>query len=304
MVRRRKIAAGLFVSLVAGLFALAAPQAPTASAVNGNIPGWSAVGGGLTGTNNPRVFSLVRDSAGYLYAGGSFNGGLSRVSNSAGASWSPFASGVSGGSYPWVFSLAVDSATPNNLFVGGAFTTPTYLRKIDTSTGNPTTLPSIAAGTYSYDGVEEIAVISNSQVFIGGGQSLANGQSATEGLAMLNGTTFTAVAGGLSRGTDAFKIVNALATHAGLLYVGGQFSSVSNSAVVGNRIAVYNPTTSAWSALGGSTYGPAGSTRPLVAAIAVKDANNVFAGGNFVSMQNAGSVVSNTNRLAKWDGSN
>ena len=89
-----------------------------AAPVRATDPAWSALG---TGMNNNAVFALVTDSAGNLYAGGSFTtaGGTSAnyVAKWNGTSWSALGTGMN----TWVTALATDSA--GNLYAGGLFTT-------------------------------------------------------------------------------------------------------------------------------------------------------------------------------------
>ena len=140
------------------------------SATPPTVVGWQAVGNGLSGAGaNPRVFQLVKDTAGNLYAGGSFTGGLSKWTGSG--DWATLGNGVGGGSYPWVYALGLDeSATPDELYVGGAFTkvngTATnspMLAKVTTDTGTWTAIPGVSSTSVeASDGVEEIAVESSS----------------------------------------------------------------------------------------------------------------------------------------------
>lgn len=300
MFGRHKIASALIASLLTGLVALQAPSVSPVAA-NGTTLGWQAVGGGLSGASGSRVFQLVRGSDGTLFAGGTFTGAVVSLASTSASTWQT----LSGGPTQKVYSLGLDEqSNPSRLYVGGDFTTNGGgLARVTPSNGTWTSLGS--SGLYEGDGVERMTILSPTEVYIGGSFDDANLVSNTEGLARLNNTTFTAVAGGISGSLPSAAIVNALATHGGLLYVGGQFDAVSGSAVVGSRIAVFNPTTSAWSAFGAPTSGPyrSSNNNPIVAAIAVQATNSVFIGGNFEGVRNSNTSVPETKGIAKWDGS-
>ena len=156
MLRRRKIAAGLFMSLVAGLFSLTTPQAPV-SAIGGGTGGWSAIGFGI---GNGTVFSLAPAPDGMIYAGGTFTGGVAAW-NPATSAWSVLGGGVGGSASnptadPNVYDVELDtSVTPSQLYVGGSFTTvggsttSHGLARVNTSTGAWTAIGGINVGTAS-----------------------------------------------------------------------------------------------------------------------------------------------------------
>lgn len=100
-----------------------------------------------------------------------------------------------------------------------------------------------------------------------------------------NPPTYTNLDGSLNMAVDFVNTVNV--DSKGLVYVGGGFSTIGG--VSANNVAVYNPTTKLWSALG---TGINGSIR----AIAIDASDNVYFGGIFSS---AGGSTSNG--IARWN---
>lgn len=82
-------------------------------------------------------------------------------------------------------------------------------------------------------------------------------------------------------------------SRSGLVYAGGSFTGMGGVANT-TRIAVWNPTTQTWAALGTGITGAATS----VFAITEDASGNIYAGGTFTG---AGGVA-NTSQLAKWNG--
>jgi len=78
----------------------------------------------------------------------------------------------------------------------------------------------------------------------------------------------------------------------GLIYAAGTFTSMGGVANT-NKIAVWDPTTSTWGALGTSAAG--GDATEL----AIMPNGDIIAAGTFTSMGG----VANTNKIAKWNGS-
>jgi hypothetical protein len=105
-------------------------------------------------------------------------------------------------------------------------------------------------------------------------------------------TTMSAAAGWSAVGTGTSTIVNAVKTDlSGNLYAGGYFSTAGGATA--SNIAKWNGST--WSALGG---GVAGGAYLGVAAIAMDNSGNLYAGGDFIT---AGGI--SAGHVAKWNGS-
>lgn len=90
-------------------------------------------------------------------------------------------------------------------------------------------------------------------------------------------------------GGAALSIVEGLD---GLIYVGGDFTQIVGIANT-NGIAVWNPQTASWAALG------TGATGGLVYQLAMLPDGSIVAVGTFTSMGG----VANTNKIARWNGS-
>jgi hypothetical protein len=91
--------------------------------------------------------------------------------------------------------------------------------------------------------------------------------------------------------------IYSLAISGNYLYVGGYFDAVSGHDIAANAIARWNMTTNTWSTVGGPGMGKT-SGSPDVYALAVDGSGNVYAGGDFTSVN--GILVQN---VAKWNGS-
>jgi hypothetical protein len=308
MLRRRKIAAGLFMSLVAGLFSLAAPQAPV-SAIAG---GWEAMGSGI---GNGVVLKLLKHpTTGVVYAGGTFTGvgqansaGLASFNpSSPGSGWTGF--GVD--SSLDVYSLGLDtSSSPERLYFGGAFTDAggnTAADRVAMLQLPGATVSALGTGvvqgSISWAGVEQIVVSSSAEVFIGGDFTTVSAVT-HRGIAKWNGSAWSSVGTGVTRSATTASQLFGMTQHEGNLYATGRFTHAGGAQV--NGVAVYT-TASAWTSLGGSTSGmPAVSDTQDGSAIAVDPVtDHVFLGGVFPNIKDGGTNVANTQNLAKWNGSN
>lgn len=129
-------------------------------------------------------------------------------------------------------------------------------------------------------------------IYIGGDFSSMNSVGSTSYIARWDGTNFISVGGGLGGGVTG---VQALAFGSdGRLYAAGDFQNAGNGVGAVRNVAVYNPTTDLWAAMGtGLTGGTLGGT-----SIAIDSNNLVYVGGDFTL---AGGVAS-TIQIAKWDG--
>jgi FG-GAP-like repeat len=138
--------------------------------------------------------------------------------------------------------------------------------------------------------VSAIAVSGN-DVYVGGSFKTVGGVVAN-GIAKWNGTSWSALGGGVSGGE--FGHVDAIAVSGSDVYIGGDFTTAGG--ISANRIAKWNG--SSWSALGSGVSGGVASITTKVNALAASG-SNIYVGGNFTT---AGGV--NTNYIAKWNGSN
>jgi len=241
------------------------------------------------------VYAIAIDGQGNVYVGGSFGvvGGLvTPVSNIAlynpsTNTWSQLGTGtnngVSGGSPTSVNALAV---LGNDLYVGGNFTQAGGVSANYVARYNPTTNNWSALGSGSSNGVSGIVralVVLGNDLYVGGSFGQASGKSANN-VARFNPATDTWSVLGTGSSNGLNNQVSAMAVDGqGNLYVGGGFSSAGG--VSANRVALYNPTTNSWSALGTGAGGVSGN----VSALAVLG-NDLYVGGNFTQ---AGGVFAN-----------
>jgi len=299
------------------------PEADYLAKWNGTS--WSAVGGGSWGGSalNGFVEALAVDGTD-LYAGGSFNGAYngstwvgtaSRIAKWNGSVWSGLGGDGAGGGSIYngvVYAIAADGS--GNVYAGGSFTNvkngPAALPAADhVAKFNGTVWSAMgvgAGGEGSLDNnVNAIAVI-GTDVYVGGNfQNVHNGAisvDAADYVAMWNGATWSGLGGDNTGDGSLNDSVYALAAdNSGNLYVGGWFTNVKNGATTlaaADDIAMWDGTD--WSALGAGTSGE-GALNSLVRAIAVHG-SDVYVGGWFVDVDNAGVVIDEADRVAKWDG--
>jgi PKD repeat protein len=242
-----------------------------------NGASWSALGTGVTGLYGGYVLALAV-SSNNLYVGGSFtNAGGVAANNIAmwnGSSWSALGSGV-GVAYPdRVTALAVSGT---NLYVGGSFTNVGSVAANNIAVWNGSSWSTLAGGVSGryvkrvlFGNVESLAV-SGTNLYVGGGFTTAGGIAANN-IAVWNGSTWSALGGGVNGS------VGAMLLNGTNLYVGGDFTDAGD--VPANDIAVWNG--SSWSALG-SGIGTAkddANGNEYVESMAVIG-TNLFVGGYF-----------------------
>ena len=237
---------------------------------------WSALGSGI----GHWVDALALDDTGNLYAGGYFTaaGGVSAnyIAKWDGASWSPLGDGMNDG----VVALVVDGA--GNLYAGGAFTTAggvsaNYIAKWDGTSWSP-------LGDGMNNSVSALAIDGEGNLIAGGDFTTAGGAVASR-IARWDGIAWLPLGDGMN-GT-----VRALASDGvGNVYADGDFTTAGGAGA--NRIARWDGT--AWLPLGS---GMGNDMVEIAWALAVDNAGDVYAGGDFTS---AGGIT--VGRIATWDG--
>lgn len=218
---------------------------------------WSALGN-IGGAVNALVF----DTHGTLYAAGSFSGYIKQW-NATTATWEAVGSG---GGPDWVqYALAVG---PNGAVYVGGQSASAIVHAWD---GSTSTWAALAPWSMSHT-VYALRVGDDGTLYAGG--------DGAGGIKAYNGSTWADLGGGVN------NTVRTLARAPdGKLYVGGDFTmaDVGSSNVAANHIAVWNPTTATWSALGDGLDGP-------VYALAVKPDGKLIATGMF------------SGYIAEWNG--
>jgi hypothetical protein len=167
-------------------------------------------------------------------------------------------------------SLAVSGS---DLYVGGRFSSvegipANNIAKWDGSSWSALG-SGMTGGNADFGTAVQVLAVVGSDVYAGGNFSSAGGSPANN-IARWDGTTWSALGGGVV--VPAEGGVNAVALWGGNLYVGGYFSSAGG--ISANNIAKWDGTN--WSALGSGISADSGG----VYALAVSG-NDLFVGGNF-----------------------
>jgi hypothetical protein len=252
-----------------------------------NGTNWSTLGSGMNGT----VVALAV-SGGDLYAAGDFTtaGGVSAnyIAKWNGTNWSMLGSGMNG----TVVALAVSGT---NLYAGGWFTTAggNPANSIAKWDGNGwSALGSGMSGEYPDSTSVNALAVSGSDLYVGGGFTMAGGVSATN-MAKWNGSSWSALGSGMGPDSSDFgNGVQALAVSGTNLYAGGRFTTAGGNPV--NFIAKWDG--NSWSPLGSGTS--AANVYPPDVTALVVSGGDLYAGGYFEA---AGGVK--VNMVGKWDGS-
>jgi len=236
---------------------------------------WSSVGSGISG----HLYAITVYN-GKLYVGGYFTiaGGTpaNNIASWDGVSWDSVGSGMND---------EVQALIEYNgfLYAGGLFTTAggvtsNYIAKWDGTNWNPIGI-GMSSGVGLSGHVESFG-IHNSELYVGGHFTIANGVSANK-IAKWNGTNWSPL--GLGLDDD----VSSIASYNGELYVGGVFYNAGGTPA--SKIAKWDG--NSWSQVGTGISG--GGVYALTAYN-----GQLYAGGTFIS---AGGSTANS--IAKWDGS-
>lgn len=250
---------------------------------------------------NAECRALVCDpSRNFVYIGGDFTsaGGTGNRNyiirwNANNGSWETMGTGLNGR----CCTIALDSS--GNVYVGGEFSTAGGVSANYMAFRNITTNTWSALGSGLNSRVNAIVFDSiNNALYVGGPFTTAGGISASA-VAKWNITTSTWSALGSGLGTVGLndgmnEIVYCMAlSSTGKLYVGGTFTSAGGVSVT--NIAVWDPTTSTWSAMGTGLSGGVGTR---VYSISIDNTRKiVYAVGQFTS---AGGV--SATGTARWSG--
>lgn len=148
-----------------------------------------------------------------------------------------------------------------------------------------------------------IAVM-DTHVYVGGTFKDAANLPAADYVAHWDGQAWSALGSDPIGGGSLGGSVYALAVDGADLYVGGSFVAIyDGSSYLGavGRIARWDGTH--WHALGSNgANGP--SLNSTVQALAIDPSGNVYAGGWFTNVNNAGTVLPQADYIARWDGAN
>lgn len=247
--------------------------------------GWSDVNGGVNGAAN--AVAIGPDGA--VYVAGLFTqaGGLGTTPASyVVAKWDGTTWTLLGGGNDWIFALHVRS--DGVLYAGGRFTEIGGVAATRIAYYDPGTDTWSPIGVGFNNPVQVIAEGPDNCLYAGGGFRIVGDTSGQNLARTCTENVWEYVGSGTS---DA---VSDLAFDGDYLYVGGTFGTVG-SGLAANRIARYDLSTGAWSAVGGGVTQVGGG--PTIYALEFAPNGDLYAGGDFTSI---GGV--NTTGLARWDG--
>lgn len=147
-------------------------------------------------------------------------------------------------------------------------------------------------------------VIVGSDVFVGGGFQNADSIPEADYIARWDGSAWHALSSNGNRDGSLKNVVYTLYHDGAFLYVGGNFTDVNNNGAIlsaADCIARWDGTN--WSAMGNNGGPGNGSLNSQVRSI-TGDGTNIYVGGSFTNVNNNGTVLSEADNLAMWDGSN
>jgi uncharacterized protein (TIGR03437 family) len=206
----------------------------------------------------------------------------------------------------------------NDLYIGGSFTRGYNSSSSNVSANciakfNMPTKTWIALGADSgptgngFDGDVGTIVVHNGSVYMGGTfkhAHVSNGNDVlTNGVARWTGTTWAALGKGTSTDTSS-GVVSDLAVIGNDVYVGGNFTGVTNSndTKVGvGYVARWNTVSNTWSTLGTSAGATTNGVDGQVYALTT-NGTDLFVGGAFGQAINSSNSKLLANNLAKWNG--
>jgi hypothetical protein len=280
---------------------------------------WEALRGNGSGNGslNGQVYSLAADYVGHdiVYVGGNFSAvydgdvlpmpNVSYLTVWDESSWGAVSAGL------WPVNAAVRSITllGSDVYIGGDFTNAGGNAEADNiakvSAGVWSALGNNGAGNGALKNSIYALANNGTRLYVGGAfDAVQNGN-----ISLLQNNYFAQwengawIANTPSNGSISRK-VNCIAVNGTDVYVGGEFTNLSNNGVVNlaaDYIAKWDGTN--WSNLGGSFLGLNGSLNGAVNSIGIWG-SNVFVGGNFVDVNNYGTILPAADYIAKWDGTN
>jgi hypothetical protein len=256
----------------------------------------------------------VGGTFGYVNDNGNFLNAADNIAKWDGTNWSALGSnGAGDGS----ISTNVHTVTVSgsNVYVGGLFENVNnngtvlgaadYLAKWDGT--NWSALGSNGAGDGALGFWVDGIAVNGSDVYVIGAFTNVNNNGTVLGaadyIAKWDGTNWSALSSN-GAGDGSFNgSINSIAISGSNVYVGGNFAYVNDNGVFvpsSGYIAKWNGTN--WSALGSNGAGGS-SLNGQVNAIAISG-TDIYAGGQFVNVNNNGTVLMAADYIAKWDGSN
>ncbi|RJP55070.1 MAG: DNRLRE domain-containing protein [Anaerolineaceae bacterium] len=292
-----------------GLFTVVYNEGTTVTGANRiakwNGSTWSALGSGV----NSSVFALAVDASHNVYAGGAFTNVNSIPEADYVAKWDGSWSALSGnGASNGALTGGVHTLATNgtDVYVGGDFAS--VLNTSNVAIANASYLAKWNGSTWSaMDGISSpisggvyAVTISGTDVYVGGVFTSLNGINEADKIAKWDGAAWSAL-GHNGAGEGALtSYVNAIAVNGNRVYVGGNFTNVTNvdSTVLGSADYVAMWDGANWFALG-SDGASNGSLNGIVQTLLLVD-SDLWVGGNFQNANNNGAIVKEADYLALY----
>ena len=165
------------------------------------------------------------------------------------------------------------------------------------------------AGGGSLNNEVDAIAISGTNVYVGGLFTDVNNNGtilgAADHIARWDGSNWSALGYGADPNSGALNNnVWAIEVSGSNIYVGGDFTNINNKgAILGAADYIARWDGSNWSALGHGAGAATSALNNTVFAIAVSG-SNIYAGGDFINVNNKGTVLGAADYIARWDGSN
>lgn len=270
-----------------------------------NGSGWFAVGGvGGNGALNATVQSMTFLS-GQLFVAGNFTNaaGIAQadyVARWTGSQWLALGSSANGLDGALNDVARTILATTDDIYVGGSFTNVAGIATADyvarwttaawTAVDNGTS--GMLLGTFVYAlGFKTTA--SGYELYIGGNFTNVGGVATADRIARWNGTAWSGLgSNGAGDGAIANGFVEAIAIHAGDIYIGGGFTNAAGIAEA-DFVARYD---GSWHALGSNGAGNGAIGYEVMSLLA--NGSDLYVGGGYINA--AG--IPQADSLAKWNG--
>jgi hypothetical protein len=244
---------------------------------------WSALSdGNINGTGEYDITALAITSDN-LYIGGFFRflgdnltpANSIAIWNKSTPGWSTIGSGNNGVD-DQVWSIAVNG---NDVYVGGDFTTINggLISAINIAKWNSATGWSALTGIDD-DGSSYInaVAVSGTNIYAAGYFTSINNGTAAGSIAMWDGTSWSVLSDGTNNGVDGN--IYAIAVDGNNVYVGGDFTTLSDQSTVANYVAKWDG--SNWTVL---TNGPTNGLSYIVNCLVIKD-DEIYFGGEFENL--------------------
>jgi hypothetical protein len=292
---------------------------------------WSMLGNTSYNGTSGNVNSLLFNTN--LYVGGKFSivfdaSNSSLQSNNVAtwnvskSSWCQLGNSSYNGTNGEVNSI-IYNTNSNKLFIGGNFNSANYLRNYSSNANNIAILNivnrqwkkfgNIITNVNGVNGlVSSILLKSPQEIYVGGGFNTAYDINNTNGLSTnniakynFNSNSWLQLGNSTYNGTSNFVRTLLMDSANNLLYVGGDFTTVSdtsNNTIASNYAAKWNLSNNTWNVLGNTNFNGANNSVNSLALNA--NYTKLFISGTFSSGNYPTNYSTNANNIAKWDISN